>query len=194
LADGLAVSLWSDEEWDVPSVNIEKLWLGSRDIQTDIRAVPHACQTAHLDDHAEWLRRTQSPPPVNGIELWREKTTLFPNLDFCDSVEEQLKPLGGNDRRFKAAMRGLQDLQNYCITWDTGNFDIKALVRASGESATTLQMYSEERKFRCPDGQRRVFEWHLKRDDNTRIHFLDLPARKRILVGYIGPHLNIASV
>ena len=144
LADGLAVSLCSADHWDVPSVDVERSWIGSHDIETEIRSVPHACRRGHLDFNAEWLKRTQSPPPANGNELWKQKALLFPNLDFCDSVEEQLALLGGSDRRFKAAMRGLHDLQKYCDTWDTGNFDIKALVRASGESASTLQKYSDE--------------------------------------------------
>ena len=128
------------------------------------------------------------------LELWKERSSaLFQNLDFCDSVEEQLTWLGSSDRRFKAALRGLQDLQTYCETWNTGNFDIKALVRASGESPSTLQMYSEQRTFRCPDGQSRLFQWHLKRDDTTRIHFFDFPDRKHILVGYIGGHLRTSS-
>jgi hypothetical protein len=114
-------------------------------------------------------------------------------LDFCTCVEAQLVNLGSADRRFKAALRGLHDLQNYCAGWVTGYFDIKALVRASGESQTTLQMYSGERTFLCPDGVSRVFQWHLKRDDATRIHFFDFPERRRILIGYIGPHLPIAS-
>jgi len=193
LADGLAVSLWSDERWNVPSLDVEKSWTGLKDVETEVRPVPHACQTAQLDIHTEWLGRTRSPLPANGFDLWQEKAALFPSLDFCDSVEEQLRSLGGTDRRFKAAMRALQDLQNYCMTWATGYFDVKALIRASGESATTLQMYSEERKFRCPDGKLRLFQWHLKRDDSTRIYFIDLPERKRILVGYVGPHLRIAS-
>jgi hypothetical protein len=55
---------------------------------------------------------------------------------------------------------------------------------------STLNMYSKERTIRCPDGEKRVFQWHLKKGD-TRIHFFDFPAAKRILVGYVGNHLPI---
>jgi len=51
-------------------------------------------------------------------------------------------------------------------------FDIHRLSGASGESQPTLNMYSDERTFRCPDGAYRLFEWHLKRGD-TRVHFID---------------------
>ena len=193
LADGLAVSLLTDDEWNHAFVNLEKCWIGADDIEVEIHSVPHASQVEHLTQHADWLRRTQISPPANGAQLWRQRNQLFPSIDFCDCVETQILSLNGTERRFKAALRGLQDLQNYCACWTTGYFNIKALVRASGESESTLQVYSDERTFFCPDGNFRVFQWHLKRDDTTRIYFFDFPEQKRLLVGYIGPHLRITS-
>lgn len=125
--------------------------------------------------------RKKPPLPVNGVELWNERLSLFPNLDFCGAVEPQIKSLGGNDPRFKAVMRGPGDLQVYCDSWDTENFDIKQLSNASGESESTLNKYSAERIFQCLDGESRFFQWHFKRWD-TRIYFFDFPEKKRILV------------
>jgi hypothetical protein len=190
--DGLAISLCSSEQWNVASINLEKYWIGANDVQTRTHNVPHACRAVHLDAHAEWLVERQPPPPVNGAELWNRKLTLFPSLDFCGAVEDQIKILRGNEPRFKAVMRGLVDLQKYCDSWDTDNFDIHRLSNASGESQSTLNMYGPERTFQCPDGAYRLFEWHLKRWD-TRIHFVDFPEAKRILVGYAGSHLRISS-
>lgn len=51
-----------------------------------------------------------------------ETLPLFPSLDFCDSVQDQSKALGGNEPRFRTVMSGLRDLQNYCDSWDTGKF------------------------------------------------------------------------
>jgi hypothetical protein len=190
--DGLAVSLQSAAQWNVASLDLEKFWIDGEDLQTRILNVLHASQVGHLEVHLEWLREREPPSPANGAELWADRHSLFPNLEFCDSVETQIRVLGGNDPRFKAVMRGLQDLQNYCDSWSTPNFDIHCFANASGESQSTLNMYSDERTFRCPDGQYRLFEWHLKRGD-TRIHFFDFPEPKRILVGYAGPHLRISS-
>ena len=193
LIDGLAVSLQSHGEWDQASIHLEKCWIQDEQIQTLVQEVDHASRTDHLSDHGEWLNRTQTPAPTSGTELWKERASLFPSLDFCESVEGQVRELLGGEPRFKAVVRGLRDLESYCKGWITGNFDIKALIRASGESVSTLNMYSEERKFRCPDGQYRLFEWHVKRGESTRIHFFDVPAQKRILVGYVGGHLRISS-
>ena len=189
LADGLGISLWSSDQWNVARVRIEKCWIERDDVETHSLEVVHACQATHLDDHTEWLRRIQTPPPANGLELWNQRDVLFPNLDFCDSVEDQVKNLGGGGRPLRSVMRGLQDLQNYCESWNVGNFNIHGINNASGESGPTLEMYGEERKFRCPDGEYRLFEWHVKRGD-TRIHFFDFPAQKRLLVGYVGGHLR----
>ncbi|PYS40592.1 MAG: hypothetical protein DMG14_10035 [Acidobacteria bacterium] len=38
-----------------------------------------------------------------------------------------------------------------------------------------------------------MFQWHLKKGD-TRIHFFDLPAKKRILVGYVGNNTSGISI
>jgi hypothetical protein len=190
--DGLAVSFCSDGQWDVPSVEFEKTWATDVDVETCTLSVLHASRASHLDPHIDWLKHWTAGP-ANGKELWVRRAELFPSLDFCESVEEQIRGLSGTEARFKVTSRGLAALQRYCESWDTPNFDIHRLGNgryASGESQSTLNTYSKERTIRCPDGETRVFQWHLKKDD-TRIHFFDFPATKRILVGYVGNHLPI---
>jgi hypothetical protein len=191
LVDGLAVSLLTANDWDVARVPIDKSWVDGNDISTVALGVPHAGRCGHLDDHFDWLKRSHTPPPTNGGQLWNQRESLFPRIEFCESAENQIKSLGGDGARFRAALRGLQDLQTYCVSW-SGPFDIHGFNNASGESQSTLDMYSAERTFRCPDGENRLFEWHLKRGD-TRIHFREIPEQKRILVGYVGGHLRISS-
>ncbi len=124
--------------------------------------------------------------------MWNQRESLFPSIEFCESAEKQIKNLGGDGARFRSALRGLQDLQSYCASWDEGPFDIHAFNSASGESKSTLAMYSAERTFRCPDGENRLFEWHLKRGD-IRIHFREILEQRQILIGYVGGHLRISS-
>lgn len=190
--EGLAVSLCSCDQWNVASIEFKESWLDDEDLHTRTLSVLHASRAAHLEVHVEWLRQRQSPAPASGVELWNDRLSIFPSLDFCDSVGDQIKIFGRNEPRFKAVMRGLRELQHYCESWDTENFDIHELPNASGESESTLNMYSDERIFRCPDGEYRLFEWHLKRGD-TRIHFFDFPETKRILVGYVGAHLRTSG-
>jgi hypothetical protein len=188
--DGLAVSIHSHQKWDAPFIALEKTWATDSDVESRSLAVTHAARTFHLDSHIAWLKRWTADP-VNGKELWARRAELFPSLDFCESVEEQLDALSGAEPRFKVALRGFAVLESYCSSWTTAYFDIHRLGNASGESLSTLNMYREERTFKCPDGQYRVFEWHLKKGD-TRIHFFDFPSTRRILIGYIGNHLRTA--
>jgi len=194
LIEGLAVSFRSSDRWDVIALNLEKAWLSDGSLETSVVSARHACRPIHIQSHDRWLlTKQQEAQPSSGKELWDARAEMFPSLDFCDSAGDQIRDLFGGELRFKAVLRGLRDLQKYCEEWETPHFDIHQLVNASGESGPTLKMYSQERTFRCRDGEYRVFEWHLKRGDNTRIHFLDLPGAKRILVGYVGPHLPISG-
>lgn len=138
--DGLAVSFWSNDQWNIPRLQIEKYWIENDDVQVRTFHVLHACQAAHLDAHAEWLRKHEPRTPPNGVELFRERDLLLPSIDFCQSAEDQIKKLRGNDPRFRAVLRGLCDLQNYCDSWQSNNFDIHQLANASGESKPTLNM------------------------------------------------------
>ena len=191
-ADGLALSFRSDEDWDEHSVSVDKTWIEGNDVQSRPVEVRHASQPHHLDWHKEWLARQRNTAPSNGEMFWEERVAIFPRLDFCSSVEDQILMLSGNDQRFKDIWRGLQLLQSYCEKWDSPSFDIHSAGNASGESRPTLEKYSQERTFLCPDGTYQLFQWHVKRG-KTRIHFLPVPTEKRILVGYVGPHLRIVS-
>jgi hypothetical protein len=190
--DGLALSVRSSERWNLPIVDLDKYWIEGEEVNARVFQVPHCCRPSQLEAHVEWLRQRDQVLPGNGSELWVDRSSLFPNLDFCESVEMQLEALGPNDPRFKAILRGFIDLERYCESWKSGGFDIHQLAHASGESESTLSMYSDERTFLCPDGEYRLFEWHLKRGD-MRIHFFDFPVERRILVGYAGCHLRISS-
>lgn len=191
LADGLSFSVARDP-WDVTQVLIEKSWIEANDVHTCRVSVPHASRPEHLGDHADWLRRARTQAPTNGLQLWAQRETLFESLDFCDCTEQQIKNLGGDGRPFRAVMRGLQELQTYCKSWTAGGFNIKAISYASGESEATLNKYGEDRTFLCPDGRYRQFSWH-KKLDALRIHFFDFPATRRLLIGYVGKHLPIAT-
>lgn len=87
--DGLAVSFCSHEEWDTPSVRFEKTWATELDVETCTLDVLHASRASHLDSHVDWLKRWTGAP-ANGKELWARRTELFPSLEFCESVEEQI--------------------------------------------------------------------------------------------------------
>ncbi len=188
---GIGVSFLSHERWNCSDLELSELAIVGDDLENRIAHVPHAANAAHLDEH-EALLQQSAPDAFDGKTVWNSRGKLFPSLDFCDAVGAQLSQLSSNDPRLKSIFRGFSDLQSYCESWSDGHFDIKKISNASGESEPTMNQYSAERTFKCPDGEHRVFEWHVKRW-RMRIHFIDLPKTKRILVGYAGEHLPISS-
>jgi len=90
----------------------------------------------------------------------------------------------------QTVVKALFELQNCCQTRNTGSFSVKEHpIEESVESEATLNKYSKERTFCCPDGKERLFERHVKlRLCNWRIHFFPEKPGK-VIVGYIGRHL-----
>src|SRR6266478_6711910 len=103
--DGLAISLLSSNRWNTPSIELEKSWLSDGDLHSRILSVLHASRAAHLGEHGDWVQRQQASVPANGVELWNDKLGLYPNLDFCDCVENQIASFKANEPRFRAIVR-----------------------------------------------------------------------------------------
>jgi len=121
--------------------------------------------------------------------LWDRRANLFPSLDLCLEVEEQIENLSANDPCFIFAVKGFADLQDFCVSWTSSTFDQHSLGNCSRESQPTMQQYGDSRTFTNPQGDKVVFEWHLKMFD-FRMYFIPVVSTKRMLVGYVGRHLR----
>ena len=76
--DGLAVSLWSSDQWNVASIDLEKSWIDGEDLQTRTLNVLHACRAAHLEVHVEWLRSAAASSPGKWSRTVESKAFAFP--------------------------------------------------------------------------------------------------------------------
>ena len=130
-------------------------------------------------------------------ELWERRAELFSELTFCDCVQNQLKRLDFGVSNFKIIRKHLIKMNEYCRRMRMKNEDFipdyNAMgIEASMESSETLKHYGYQRKFRCPDGSTRLFDWHSKqRGQNLRIHFSPPDfGTGDFIVGYVGPHLD----
>ena len=150
---------------------------------------------AVVERRGPWIARRQQEELPSGAEVIRLRAELLDRLDFTDSAIDQLATLTGNEKTFPFVVRHLFALNQRAREWDgTTPFSDGYPFGCSDESKSTLAMYSEARTFRCPDGDRRVFGWHSKINyEKWRIHFIDSPATRRVLIGYIGKHLPIAG-
>ena len=138
-------------------------------------------------------RQQQELP--NGSAIVRRRADLLERLDLTDSAITQLEGLTGNERTFPFVLRHLFALNDRAREWDgTSPFSDGYPFPCSEESRTTLAMHGEARTFLCPDGVRRVFSWHSKINfEKWRIHFIDEPTTRRVLIGYVGKHLPLAG-
>jgi hypothetical protein len=194
--DSLPVSFRSSERWHSSRIELQAQWLDDEaEISIEIITLPHASCAKHIGEHDEWIQRRRMSSIRDGEDMWNRRSDLWPSLIFCESVADQLKALSANDPMLQQVKRRLNDLEDYCKTWETGFFDKDKLsFPASRESPSTIQQYAGQRTFRCPDGEERLFEWHMKINmQYWRIHFYPLPEKKMIIIGYVGKHLDTSS-
>ncbi|MDM8524733.1 hypothetical protein QUF80_15300 [Desulfococcaceae bacterium HSG8] len=129
-------------------------------------------------------------------DLWTQKALLFPYLSFCECVKEQLGGLDFSPTNVKIIQEHLSKMNEYCGKLaENEKFlpDYQQMgLEATRENKITLKHYGYQREFICPDGKKRIFEWHSKqKGQNLRIHFYPPnDNNKQFLIGYIGPHLD----
>jgi hypothetical protein len=143
---------------------------------------------------ANWISARARAEVTSGAELYRRRIDLLPRIDFCDGAAGQLEALAGSEPVFRPVARHLFALSERAAGWTDGPFEAGYLLPCSQESESTMNKYSGERTFRCPDGRERTFSWHSKINiDKWRVYFIVDPATRRVTIGYIGKHLRITS-
>lgn len=196
MADGLALSLSSSEEWNTNSVEIEYSRLGEDEQFTrSTENVHHASTVQHVGENAAWIEERIRLGVRDGGDMWTRRNELFPSLDFCDSVRSQVEQLKGGDPHLKQVRDRLFELQTYCDSWREGPFDINGVAtKITPESRATLDAYGAERTFMCPDGRNHTFSLHARLTPGAWRLFLSPQAgERRIVIGYVGQKLRTVS-
>lgn len=188
VSDALAVSLLSESKWDCSRLELQLRHLDDREelIEEPVEIV-HASRSVHLGECGDWMKKRIRITARDGIQLWQRRSELFPNLEFCESVRPQVESLKAANPMFRQVAKRLFELQEYCLTWTTGPFNKDALPsKVTPESESRLQQFADRFNIRCPDGENRLFSWHLRMTPGPwRLHFVEL-GPGRIIVGYIG--------
>ena len=189
LMDALALSLDSNSVWHSSLLTLNLLQLNKEgELEPSVVEVSHASRSTDLGPHVERLTAANFASIRSGEDIWLRKQELFPGLLFVTEVEKQIGELGYH---IPHVIRKLSELQQKVSSWSSGGFEITGLSgNPRTESTTTLEKYGEQRTFRCHDGVQRVFSWHMSLPGGWRIHFFPLEAERRIIIGYVGKHLD----
>jgi hypothetical protein len=194
LLESLALSLPSEECWNSALLTLNAKWMTEESqIEEETVQVNHASQPAHLEEHIQWIQERLRRDIQDGNDLWNRKTELFPLLTFCDTAAPSIRSL--SPTMLRPIVRRLFELETYCQGWTEGGFDPTQLAtKATPESQATLSHYGRDRTFLCPDGEMRTFSWHVRLSrHHWRIHFYPEPEIRRMIIGYVGPHLPTAK-
>lgn len=191
LLDSLGISLSSSSLWRASNIRLRVVSIDASTVELldEYSTVRNASTPAHLAEHSSWISKRRIEDIRDGQDLWERRASLFRSLNFCVEIEPQVKSLTASDPCFVFAVQGLLRLQDFCTNWTLPTFDPGPLGDCSIESQPTMQQYGAERMFTDQEGQRRAFEWHLKKF-SFRMYFIPIVAERRILVGYVGRHLR----
>lgn len=191
LLDNIAISFNSQEKWNKSHLEIEFTTLNEENAtstSTEQIKVIHACSVEHIEEHTGWINDRIKSTVNNGRELWDVKKELFPNLEFCDSVEQQMYSIQNGDIMLIQVFKRLRELENYCKCWVDGSFDFSKIpTKISPESDSRKSKFKEQLTFQCPDGDKRLFSYHARMTPGAwRLHFCPKAQSRKIIIGYIG--------
>ncbi|NAW64638.1 hypothetical protein [Photobacterium halotolerans] len=140
-------------------------------------------------EHLEHIQAKAGILIEQSKDLWLYREQLFPSIEFCARVEGQLQAIN----HFGVIFSRLCELEKYSSKWSEGAFipdSIPSKVSGESESVRTDTKAIESRTFKCPDGEKRTFFWHLRATPGAiRIHFFPDEKDKKIIIGHIGEKL-----
>jgi hypothetical protein len=195
--DTLAFS-YDNGEWMANSygINLKSLQVDDEGefLEEELHANTRNVTTGrHLESHTPFIQDKLKLIILNGEELWRLKSTMFPNLEFCDKVEGQVNGLDQSTPEFQQLLNRLFDLQNFASTWDGSPIkptDFKTKI--TPESASRLRKFEKQLTIQCPDGVSRLFSWHARYTPGAgRVHFRPLQDELKILIGSVANQNSI---
>lgn len=124
-------------------------------------------------------------------DIWRDRSRLYPNLDFAPRVQRDLANL--DSVSYAAALNRLEELNRASMAWVAPDPAPTYLSKVTGESKATMDRYGDERIFRSSNGSNETFEKHARLPDGFRLHLREILPDRRLEIGYIGPHLPIVN-
>lgn len=186
----IAVTISDDAAWTVDPLHLAV----AKDPDASATTTAVEVDNVFSDASAEALamRLTAALAAVaTPAELWRDRAVLFPNLDFGPGVEGDLADLQATE--YDSAVSRLGEIERAVGAWRPGDGYPAYASSVTYESKRTMREYGYRRVFRSSDGSDRTFERHARLANGYRLHLREVPAARRVEIGYIGPHLPIVT-
>ncbi|WP_333877057.1 hypothetical protein [Methylobacter sp.] len=201
ITDGFSISFPSQPQWCVPFIEVEQILYGGFDELEPERTVQHQVRSVSKVEHVDAVvrdwRYSISNHCLNAADLLNGWTLAFPYLDFCQEYENKILPnLQG--ATFKSVNRRLRELDDCCHSWVTKReIDILYPMSARPESKATMNKteLADMRLATCPNNGRKHFTMHCNIEPRGyRLYWFEDKHKKRLTIGYVGPHLKTAGV
>ena len=133
---------------------------------------------------------TQLQQQLSKESFGEYKNLAFPCLMFGQNVDKYIIDI--QVQEFSTVVKKLKLLDEICEEWRMGSDSFPEFPRdfsQESESVRNDPKLYKKRTFVSSDGTSEIFEWHARFGSSGRIHFRILEDKKKIEIGYIGPHL-----
>ncbi len=192
--DGVAVSFLSNEHWKISEIegNYTELTDDGELEQIQVR-IPNVSFSGNIkvfkDYYANKSEELQYTEIKCGQSILECAANVFPNLVFCENAVQGCKKNVGVSEAGQVYKR-LLELQRAAEGMEQ-KIDKNVLTKATPESEATLERFSDEHTFRLPNGQARLFSWHIRYTGGYagRIFFHPVVEEKVIYIGHVGHKL-----
>jgi len=201
ITDGFSISFPSQPQWCAPFIEVEQiLYGGSNELepeQTVQHRVRSVSKVVYVDEVVRDWRRSIGEHCRNADDLVNGWAAAFPHLDLCQEFENNFLPsLQGTT--FKSVNKRLRELDNCCHSWMINEqINILYSMRARPESKETMNKtgLADMRLATCPYNGKQHFIMHCNIEPKGyRLYWFEDKNRKRLTVGYVGPHLKTVRV
>jgi hypothetical protein len=194
LFESPAVSFQGNQRFANDPLRLQVRALSAGNDETSIEEVINLVKVQDVNNRASWIRSRLEREISSGQRIIEMRAEIFPNLIFCEDATRALIGMTGTEQFFHQVCRHLFVLNSYCSNGLTSGISNLSGISWSDESDRTLnnQSLRRRREFADPAGVLRLCSLHTKvTGGNIRIHFFPLSSERKIIIGYIGPHLPI---
>lgn len=196
LHDGIAISLPSEPHWCQSQIKIvqriyDDEWEQPHQINHRVRQVSHP---DHIDFAIRDWQHSLSQKIKSISELIEQWEIVFSHLDRCEEYEKKMLPHLQDKKTLNSVLHRLWQLDEVCHNWKTEPV-YPMHVRPESKKTMKNKKLAEMRKATCPLQGEQYFTMHCYIEPNGyRLYWLINQKRYRMTIGYIGPHLETATI